>query len=826
MKEENKQKANSSPTPPQTTTFKKGNNLLWIIISVFVILIIGVVLYYYFSHNQKEDSDPARTDIEINQNDEKTNEDIVQTEEEHKENDNVCPPYEFDDNNIETEENPDEVVETLNRALKSNDYEYIISHMHCDKKCQQVIFDELGVCMDKFWELDKRVSEQKKEVKILELSTNIIQKTEDKAKYEVESKFTHLEPDKQEQGGTYIRTEEYELLKVGKRWKMDLMQNIKYTLGALSHYQAMFNDLDKCKDKEPIEYTAPVSDGHLEINNAGHPLNGLKIDFPTLKEPLKVKIACLDKYPTLPTRDIHITLPISIEFDKDLEILKSEQAELFKQLLNKEDYSFNMISQTEFRYTLPYYDIGFNDETGFAHINGSYNIADSSRESDTLFPTEIIDAKNNYLSAASSLLYKMVFADTSMEYLKSKKLKRDMFSTDADHDGLADHIEEIFGADKNNSDTDKDGYLDGDEVKGGYSPAGSGNISKETLNMENKILYTIAASAKDTTNDISRMLSCSKIYSYDVATEEIQELTDNADGVFYLSSDNKKVIYENKECTSESYTGKKDAMVFDLETKEKKVSERVAMIAERMMLWKDIYLQREYDGEFFSENYSLVLYNQNLNKKTDIKSFSGNSLITIPSNDGNYLFCSGYHGSYRIDLLKDKLDKEYDFESSILYVTPDGHQLAYLKQDIEEMSHKIYIYNDQTDTSKRLTDLDKNYQESIIPNTSLNAQGNKKLLFFVYKIDDIEKIMGDDNDVEFQLGIYDPSTNKIDYIKEEGLPADMMIVMNMYIAMSPDGSKIAYFDSAKKKLVIYSIESKSIIKEISTPDKPSYLIWY
>jgi len=47
---------------------------------------------------------------------------------------------------------------------------------------------------------------------------------------------------------------------------------------------------------------------------------------------------------------------------------------------------------------------------------------------------------------------------------------------DTDQDGLDDKLEEALGTDINNSDSDNDGYSDGDEVKNGFSPLGSGVI--------------------------------------------------------------------------------------------------------------------------------------------------------------------------------------------------------------------------------------------------------------------------------------------------------------------------------------------------------------
>ncbi len=47
---------------------------------------------------------------------------------------------------------------------------------------------------------------------------------------------------------------------------------------------------------------------------------------------------------------------------------------------------------------------------------------------------------------------------------------------DSDGDGLTDDLEGFYGSNANNPDTDGDGYLDGAEVKNGYSPTGSGAL--------------------------------------------------------------------------------------------------------------------------------------------------------------------------------------------------------------------------------------------------------------------------------------------------------------------------------------------------------------
>lgn len=49
-------------------------------------------------------------------------------------------------------------------------------------------------------------------------------------------------------------------------------------------------------------------------------------------------------------------------------------------------------------------------------------------------------------------------------------------ASDNDLDELHNFIEDAYGTDKNNKDTDGDGYSDGAEVKSGYNPLGNGNL--------------------------------------------------------------------------------------------------------------------------------------------------------------------------------------------------------------------------------------------------------------------------------------------------------------------------------------------------------------
>ena len=51
-------------------------------------------------------------------------------------------------------------------------------------------------------------------------------------------------------------------------------------------------------------------------------------------------------------------------------------------------------------------------------------------------------------------------------------------STDSDNDNLTDKEEKLYDTKSTKPDTDGDGYLDGEEVKGGYNPNGEGTIEK------------------------------------------------------------------------------------------------------------------------------------------------------------------------------------------------------------------------------------------------------------------------------------------------------------------------------------------------------------
>lgn len=59
---------------------------------------------------------------------------------------------------------------------------------------------------------------------------------------------------------------------------------------------------------------------------------------------------------------------------------------------------------------------------------------------------------------------------------------------DSDLDGLPDDLEKRIGTDPNEADTDSDGYKDGEEVKNGYNPLGSGSLKNKISPIDEAIL--------------------------------------------------------------------------------------------------------------------------------------------------------------------------------------------------------------------------------------------------------------------------------------------------------------------------------------------------
>ena len=75
-------------------------------------------------------------------------------------------------------------------------------------------------------------------------------------------------------------------------------------------------------------------------------------------------------------------------------------------------------------------------------------------------------------------IFTPTLADTNETTPSENNFSNDI---DSDQDGLSDLAESLYGTDINNSDSDADGYLDGQEVANGYNPRGEGSLSTEKL---------------------------------------------------------------------------------------------------------------------------------------------------------------------------------------------------------------------------------------------------------------------------------------------------------------------------------------------------------
>ncbi|HDQ23022.1 MAG TPA: hypothetical protein ENN28_03570 [Candidatus Uhrbacteria bacterium] len=116
-------------------------------------------------------------------------------------------------------------------------------------------------------------------------------------------------------------------------------------------------------------------------------------------------------------------------------------------------------------------------------------------------------------------------------------------STDSDRDGLTDVEEELYGTEKNRPDTDGDGFLDGEELIGGYNPKVGGGALLETSGLVNKynnpvynyeILYPAAWLARPLDQSLKEVIFQSNTNEYiQIFVEENPEELDLVD--WYLT---------------------------------------------------------------------------------------------------------------------------------------------------------------------------------------------------------------------------------------------------------------------------------------------------
>lgn len=65
------------------------------------------------------------------------------------------------------------------------------------------------------------------------------------------------------------------------------------------------------------------------------------------------------------------------------------------------------------------------------------------------------------------------------------------YTLDTDEDQLYDYLEDFYGTDKNNPDSDGDGYLDGEEINNGYNPMGGGLLDNNVLYEDYNMLVPV-----------------------------------------------------------------------------------------------------------------------------------------------------------------------------------------------------------------------------------------------------------------------------------------------------------------------------------------------
>ncbi len=85
---------------------------------------------------------------------------------------------------------------------------------------------------------------------------------------------------------------------------------------------------------------------------------------------------------------------------------------------------------------------------------------------------------------AFGLMQSLGMGITNEDLEKIPVAEANFAGTDSDDDGLPDALEGALGTDKNNPDTDGDGYNDKDEIINGYNPLGEGTINTDAAKTE------------------------------------------------------------------------------------------------------------------------------------------------------------------------------------------------------------------------------------------------------------------------------------------------------------------------------------------------------
>ena len=95
-------------------------------------------------------------------------------------------------------------------------------------------------------------------------------------------------------------------------------------------------------------------------------------------------------------------------------------------------------------------------------------------------------------------------------------LNKAVIMLDDDGDGLPNDLEKYYGTDKNNPDSDNDGYLDSEEINNNYNPLGTGSLNKSRINLDKVILNNLPLEQpKKVSSKISKNFQVDNIENYE-----------------------------------------------------------------------------------------------------------------------------------------------------------------------------------------------------------------------------------------------------------------------------------------------------------------------
>src|SRR6266567_1456936 len=224
-----------------------------------------------------------------------------------------------------SDEDPAQVaVKFVTENFTNDDYGYIFDHMYCDASCEQVYQKQLGMSFGESLNFDKKINKYSEAVKINTINAKEKEKTANKASYDVSVSYSPIGSLATE-GITWPLT----LEKRGGKWMMNVKDANYQQIPIYQNYIKILSDMRKCQQAQPIIFNIPVEGGTFAVTDNSHPLYGLTIRMPKLKDTLKLTISCYDSFIPIDNDFNYVTLPISIESDKSFEGLIASQSDVF-----------------------------------------------------------------------------------------------------------------------------------------------------------------------------------------------------------------------------------------------------------------------------------------------------------------------------------------------------------------------------------------------------------------------------------------------------------------------------------------------------------------